>query len=102
MVQFEFPKARNPCLSSFLCVIRFLIFCLPLPGGNENWPPQYKDEKVGKFEEQNWLNRLQMVQFECPRNSKPCVSLWLGEFHFLHFCLLLSGALRIGLPSIEV
>ena len=35
--------------------------------GNKNWAPQYKDVEVGKFREQNWLNRLQMVQFECPR-----------------------------------
>ena len=34
--------------------------------GNKNWAPQYKDVEVGKFKEQNWLNRLQMVQFDCP------------------------------------
>ena len=35
---------------------------------------QYKSEKVGKFGEQNGLILLQMVQFECPRNSNPLVS----------------------------
>ena len=30
--------------------------------GNNNWAPQYKDVKLGKFWEQNWLNRVQMVQ----------------------------------------
>ena len=52
--------------------------------GNKNWAPQYKDViEVGTFREQNWLDRLQMVQFECPRHSNPCVSLRLGEFHFV-------------------
>ena len=66
------------------------------PWGNKNWPPQYKDVKVEKFEEQYWLNRLQMVQFECHRHSKPCVSLRLEEFHFLLFCLPFFGVIRIG------
>ena len=30
--------------------------------------------KVGKISEQNWLKGLQMVQFECPRQSNPSVS----------------------------
>ena len=61
-----------------------------------------KDEEDGKFREQNWLNRLQMVQFECPRHSNPFVSLRLGEFHFPIFSLPLSGVIRIGLPSIKM
>ena len=33
--------------------------------------PQYKDVEVVKFKEQNWLSRLQMVQFERPRVTIP-------------------------------
>ena len=47
-------------------------------GGNKKWAPQYKDEEVGKIWEQNQLNRLQMVQFECPRYRNPCVSSIFG------------------------
>ena len=42
------------------------------------WPPQYQGEKGGKFSEQKWLNRLQMVQFDCPRHWKPSVSFSSG------------------------
>ena len=42
--------------------------------GNKNWAPQYKDTEVGKFREQNWPNRLQKVQFECPRVKKSLVT----------------------------
>ena len=38
------------------------------------WAPQYKDAEVGKFREQNWPNRLQKVQFECPRVKKSLVT----------------------------
>ena len=51
------------------------------------FPPQRKrlNEKVGKLWEQKWLNRLQMVQFECPRHPNPsvCPFLKLEEFPFL-------------------
>ena len=30
--------------------------------------PQYESEKDGKCSKQNGQNRLQMVQFECPRH----------------------------------
>ena len=44
------------------------MFCLPSSlWGNKKWEPQYKDEEVGIFFGQNELNRLQMVQSECPR-----------------------------------
>ena len=36
--------------------------------------PQYESVKIGKFSEQNLLNRLKMVQFECPRHSNPYLS----------------------------
>ena len=36
--------------------------------GNKNLASQYESEKVVKFEQQNWLNMPQMVQFDCPRH----------------------------------
>ena len=36
--------------------------------------------------EKNPLNRLQMVQFECPRVRNLMVSFTFGEFPFLIFC----------------
>ena len=70
--------------------------------GDKNWPLQYEGEEVGKFGKWNWCNRLQMVQFECPRHSIPRFSLRLGDFHFPIFCLPLSGLIRIGLSSMKV
>ena len=83
MVQFECPRHSNPCVSLRLREFHFPIFSLPLSGiiGN-GYLYRYKDVVVGKFREQTWLNRLEMVQFECPGYSNPCVSLRLGEFHF--------------------
>ena len=49
-------------------------FSAPLSGEIRNWTPQYKDQEGGKIWEQNQLNRLQMVQFECPRYQNPGVS----------------------------
>ena len=54
--------------------------------------------KFGKYSEQNWLNRVQMVQFECPKHPNPCLSLRLGGFHFLIFL----GNKGNGLPSMNV
>ena len=34
---------------------------------------QYEGEEVVKIWKQKWLNRLQMVQFECHRHWKPCL-----------------------------
>ena len=78
------PQVQKP-----LCLIRFWVipfFSFSPLWDNKKWDHQYEDEEVGKFREQNWLNRLQMVQFECPRHSKPCVLLRLGEFPFPIFC----------------
>ena len=50
--------------------------------GNKNSAPQYKDVEVGKFREQNWLNRRQMVQIECPRVTHPLVSFTFEELPF--------------------
>ena len=34
-------------------------------GGNKEWAPQYKSEKVGNLSEQKELKRLQLVHLEC-------------------------------------
>ena len=34
--------------------------------GNKNWPPQYESQQAENLLEQNALQGLQMVQFECP------------------------------------
>ena len=58
-----------------------------------SWFSPVWKSKVGKISEQKWLNRLQMVQFECPRHWNSCVSLRLGELHFPFFL----GNKEIGL-----
>ena len=71
-----------------LCLIHFWVipfFSFSPLWGNKKWAPQYKDEEVGKFKEQNQLNRLQMVQFECRVYRNPCVSSILGDSLFLIF-----------------
>ena len=63
------PKVQKP-----LCLIHFWVnpfFSFSTLWGNKKWAPQYKDEEVGKFWEQNQLNRLQVVQFECPEYRNP-------------------------------
>ena len=96
------PQALKPLSLTQVGRIIFSHFQPSSLWDNKNWAPQYKDVEVGKFREQNWLNRLHMVQFEGPRHSNPCVSLKLGEFHFPLFSLYLSGVIRIGLPSIKM
>ena len=96
------PQPLKPLCFTQIERIQFSHFQPTSLLGNKNWAPQYKDVEVAKFREQNWLNRLQMVQFECPRHSNPCVSLRLGEFHFPIFSLPLSGVIRIGLPNKDV
>ena len=77
--------------------IPFLMFSLPSSlWGNNKWEPHYKDEEIGKNLGQNQLNRLQMVQFECPRYWNNCVSFTAERIPFLIFS---SGVIRIGLPS---
>ena len=61
------PRALKP-----LCLVH--IGRIPFPGAIRNWhsplSPVWKS-RVGKISEQNWLNRLQMVQFECHRHWAP-------------------------------
>ena len=58
------------------CVIS--LFPLLTLRGNKNWPPSMKVEKGGKIWKQKWLNKLQMVEFECHRHWKPSVSFSFG------------------------
>ena len=59
---------------------------------------QVWNSRIRKISEKNWLNRLQMIQFECQKHWNPCFSLRLGEFHFPIFSHSLSGVIRIGSP----
>ena len=68
------PPVFHPILGESL----FLIFLLSGVLRIKKWDTQYKDEEVRNIMEQNQLNRLQMVQFECPRYRNPCVSSILG------------------------
>ena len=71
------PQALKPLCLTQVVRIQFSHFQPPSLWGNKNWAPQYKDVEFAKFREQNWLNRLQMVQFEYHRPSNLCVSLRL-------------------------
>ena len=57
---------------------------------------QYESEKVGIILAQEELNRLHLVQFECPRHLKPPVSsiFEVGRFPFSQNWT--SGAIRMG------
>ena len=61
---------------------------LPLSGVIRNGSPQYKGLDVGNILEQKQFNRLQMVQFECPRVRKFLVSSTFDEFPFPIFWIL--------------
>ena len=69
------PSTETPVSHPFWGESLFLIFS---SGVIRNWTPQYKDQDDGKIWEQNQLNRLQMVQFECPKYRNPCVSSIFG------------------------
>ena len=60
------PQVLKPLGVIHFWVNPFFHF-LPLSEVIRNWPPQYQDQKGGKILEQNQFNRLQMVQFECPK-----------------------------------
>ena len=67
MVQFECPRHWHPTLTLRLWEFQFPIFSIPLSEVIRTGL-QYEDTNMGKFTKQNWLNRLHMVQFECPRH----------------------------------
>ena len=72
MVQFECPKYKNPCVTSFLSEFPFLIFFpFSLTVVIRNWTSQYERQERRKILGQNQLKRLQMVQFECPKFKNP-------------------------------
>ena len=58
------PGTDSPVSHPFLGESLFLISSL---WGNKKRELQYKDEEAQKNLEPNKLNRLQVVQFECPR-----------------------------------
>ena len=69
-----------------------------MPQVIRNGTPQYKDQDDGKILRQNQLNRLQMVQFECPRyEQKPLclIHFWLNPF----FSIPLPGVMRNRTPQ---
>ena len=69
------PQVQKPlCLVHIWMKIPLLHFPLSGPGLIDNWTPQYESQKGWKILEQNQLNRLQMVQFECPNYRNPLVS----------------------------
>ena len=57
---------------------------------------QYESEKVGKFLGQERLNKLHLVQFECPMHWKPPVSsnFEVGRFPFSDNWT--TGVIRMG------
>ena len=73
-----------------LCPIHYWVnpFFSFLALGNKKWAPQYKDQEVGKIMEQNQLNGLQTVQFECPSTETPVSHPFLEESLFLIFSSL--------------
>ena len=76
------PQVQKPLCLIHCGVNPFSHF--QLWGNKELDSPVCKDQEVGKLLEQNLLNRLQMVQFECPRYNNPCVC---GVNPFSHFWL---------------
>ena len=61
-----------------------------------------KMQKYEKFSEQNGLNRLQMVQFECPRHQNLLVSSFSGVGRIPFSDYWPSGGNKNGLPSMKV
>ena len=61
------PGTENPLYHSILKLDESP-FPIISPLGKKELPSQYESEKVENILEQNGLNGLQMVQFECPRH----------------------------------
>ena len=57
---------------------------------------QYEGEKVGNSSDPKWLNRLQMVQLECPRHLNPSVSSFSGVVRIPFSNYWPSGVIRMG------
>ena len=54
---------------------------------------RYESEKVGKFSEQMGLNRMQIIQFECPKHSTPEA----GSQKRVWICMDLYGSVRMSM-----
>ena len=91
------PSTETPVSHPFWGESFFLISTL---WGNKELDSPYKEQDDGKFQEQNQLNRLQMVQFKCPGHWNLCVWSIVGWFPYSHFTL--SGVIRNGIPSIKM
>ena len=71
------PQGKKPQFLIHFWVIPFPPFSapaassLPPSGVIRNGSPQYKGQEGKTFLEQNQLNELQMVQFECPSTETP-------------------------------
>ena len=100
---FLMPQVLKPLCLIHFCVNPFSPISapaasfLPISWVIRNWTSQYERQEGGKIREQNLLNRLQMVQFECPKYWNPCVSFTFVWIPFSHFQpLLLSFFLSLG------
>ena len=94
------PSTETPVSHSLLSESLFS-FPAPLSGVIRNWTPHYKDQESGTFMEQNQLNRLQMVQFECSRYLNHCVSYTFEakcQLSTLMWLQRSSSCLRVPLP----
>ena len=105
------PSTEIPVSNSLLGGSLFSIFspCCFLSGVIRNGSPHYKGHEGGNILERNQLNRLQIVQFECPKYRNPYGSFTFECLPFPHFqrisspCSFLSSSLfwviRNGSPQ---
>ena len=90
-VSIEMPQLLKPlCQIHFRCIPFSPILPSSFTGVIRNWTSHYEWWESGKILGQNQLNRLRMVQFECPEYWNPCVRSIFGAFPFLLFFLPLS------------
>ena len=78
---------------------RVRAFAISTPSSPSKWePPVWRSGREGgNILEQNQLKRVQMVQFECPKQRNPCVSSTFEWIPFSHIKpLLLPFFLSLG------
>ena len=78
----EHPVSQSLLEESLFPFPAHALSFLPLFGVIRNGSSQYEGHEGGKIWEQNQFNRLQIVQFECPRVSNPCVLITVGGISF--------------------